>query len=92
MTSFEDYITPELMVLIPVLYLIGASLKRYQRFADKHIPIVLGIIGIAIAMIYEFSIIGVSWDALYASIIQGILCAGASVYVNQTVKQIQKDE
>lgn len=90
--TFEDYITPELAVLIPVLYLIGASLKRYQNFADKHIPIVLGIVGIAIAMIYEFSIIGVSWDALYASIIQGILCAGASVYVNQTVKQIQKDE
>lgn len=90
--TFEEYISPELAVLIPVLYLIGASLKRYQNFADKHIPIVLGIVGIAIAMIYEFSVIGVSWDALYASVIQGILCAGASVYVNQTVKQIQKDE
>lgn len=90
--TFEEYITPELAVLIPVLYLIGASLKRYPNFADKHIPIVLGIVGIGIAMIYEFSVIGVSWDALYASIIQGILCAGASVYVNQTVKQISKDE
>lgn len=90
--TFEEYITPELMVLIPVLYLIGASLKRYQSFADKHIPIVLGAIGIIIAMIYEFSVMGISLDAVYASIIQGILCAGASVYVNQTVKQIKKDE
>ena len=90
--DIESYITPELLVLVPVLYLIGASLKRYQNFADKNIPIVLGSIGIIIAMIYEFSILGVCWDALYASIIQGILCAGASVYVNQTYRQAIKDE
>lgn len=92
MIELESYITPELLVLIPVLYLIGASLKRYQRFADKHIPLVLGVIGIVIAMVYEFSVLGVSWDAVYASIIQGVLCAGASVYVNQTYRQAIKDE
>lgn len=92
MESFESYITPELAVLIPVLYLIGASLKRYKSFADKYIPIVLGATGIVIAMIYEFSVMGFSLDAVYASIIQGILCAGASVYVNQVVKQTSKNE
>lgn len=90
--DIESYITPELLVLVPVLYLIGASLKRYQNFADKNIPIVLGSVGIIIAMIYEFSILGVCWDALYASIIQGILCAGCAVYVNQTYKQTVKGE
>lgn len=90
--TIEQYISPELLVLIPVLYLIGASLKRYQGFADKHIPVVLGIVGIVLAMVYEFSVMGVSWEALYVSAIQGILCAGASVYVNQTIKQVAKDE
>lgn len=92
MIELESYITPELLVLIPVLYLIGASLKRYQNFADKHIPIALGVIGIIIALVYEFSILGVCWDAVYASVIQGVLCAGASVYVNQAYRQSVKDE
>ena len=90
--NFEDYITPELLVLIPVLYLIGASLKRYERFSDKNIPIVLGIIGIVIAMVYESSVIGFSADMIYTSVIQGILCAGCAVYGNQLVKQAVKDE
>lgn len=90
--DIESYITPELLVVVPVLYLIGASLKRYQSFADKHIPIALGAIGIIIAMIYEFSVLGVSFDALYAAIIQGILCAGCAVYVNQAYRQTTKAE
>lgn len=90
--EIESYITPELLVLVPVLYLIGASLKRYQGFDDRHIPVILGVIGILIAMIYEFSILGVCWDAAYASIIQGVLCAGCAVYVNQTYRQSIKDE
>ena len=62
-------------------------LKRFERFSDRHIPIVLGIVGIIIAMAYEFSILGFSWGAIYASLIQGILCAGTAVYGNQIVKQ-----
>lgn len=90
--ELESYITPELLVLVPTLYLIGMCLKRYQSFADKHIPVVLGLIGIAVAMLYEFSVMGVCWDAAYASVIQGVLCAGCAVYVNQTYRQSLKAE
>lgn len=90
--TFEEYITPELLVLIPVLYMIGMALKRYERFSDKHIPIILGAIGIVIALIYECSILGFSSEALYVSIIQGILCAGCAVYGNQLYKQTTKTE
>ena len=90
--TFEEYIQPELLVLIPVLYLVGASLKRYDGIADKYIPIIVGVFGVVIAMIYEVGTLGFSSEAVYTAIIQGILCAGASVYVNQLYKQSQKDE
>ena len=92
MTSIEEYITPELLVLIPVLYLIGMSLKRYQGVSDRYIPLVLGVFGIVIAMIYECSVLGFSGEAVYTSIIQGVLCAGAAVYGNQLLKQASKGE
>ena len=85
--DLQEYITPELFILIPVLYLIGMALKRFEGFSDRHIPIVLGVIGIIIAMAYEFSILGFSWGAIYAALIQGVLCAGSAVYGNQIVKQ-----
>lgn len=88
--NLQEYIAPELFVLIPVLYLIGMALKRFEGFSDKFIPIVLGVIGIIIAMAYEFSILGFSWAAVYASMIQGVLCAGCAVYGNQIVKQASK--
>lgn len=89
--TFEEYITPDLLVLIPVLYVIGSALKRFERFKDKHIPIMLGGVGIAIALLYECSVLGCTWDAFYAAVVQGVLCAGASVYVNQAYKQMKKE-
>lgn len=90
MKELQEYIAPELFVLIPVLYLIGMALKRFGRFPDKFIPIILGLIGIVFAMTYEFSILGFSWAAVYASLIEGVLCAGSAVYGNQIVKQTSK--
>ena len=90
--TFEEYISPELLVMIPALYVIGSSLKRFDNFKDKHIPLVLGVVSIMIAFVYECSILGLSFEALYTAIIQGLLCAGATVYGNQLVKQMTKDE
>lgn len=89
---FEEYITPELIVLIPVLYALGIAFKKSSFVKDKHIPVAVGGMGVFIAAVYEFSIMGVSFDALYAALIQGILCAAASVYGNQIIKQAVKTE
>ncbi|MBE7034824.1 MAG: hypothetical protein E7402_01695 [Ruminococcaceae bacterium] len=92
----KEMIKPELFVLVPVLYFFGAALKRSQ-LADKHIPWVLGIVAMAMGLIYVLATESLStWQeillAIFSGITQGVLCAGASVYVNQIVKQAGKEE
>ena len=92
----KEFIKPELVVLIPVLYLFGSGLKK-SDIADKHIPWILGAASVILCSIFiaATSVIGGWQDALmsvFLGLTQGILCAGASVYVNQLVKQSGKDE
>jgi hypothetical protein len=85
-----EYIQAELMILIPVLYLIGAGLKKANTVLDKYIPIILGVIGVGLSMLY-FGI-ACNGNSIFTAITQGILCAGASTYANQIYKQMRKDK
>lgn len=90
----KEYIKPELLILIPVLYLIGAAIKR-TCIKDELIPFILGLISIVLCLLYIFATgeINSSKDIcsiIFASITQGILTAGASVYINQMAKQAKK--
>ena len=92
----KEFVKPELLILIPVLYLIGAGLK-VSKFKDNYIPIALGVVGITLSFIYIFasSSIAVKQDilmAIFISITQGILVAGCSVYFNQIYKQLKKGD
>ena len=37
--DFTEYIKPELLILIPVLYVIGMAVKKTALIADKLIPL-----------------------------------------------------
>lgn len=92
----KDFIKPELLVLVPVLYLVGAGLKK-SEIKDKLIPLMLGVSGVLLAAMYigATSTFNGAQDVVYgafAAFTQGVLCAGASVYVNQIVKQATKNE
>lgn len=92
--NFEDYIKPELLVLIPVLYLVGLAIKK-SSMNDRWIPIVLGASGVVLAGLYIFATTDMSGGkdavmAVFVALTQGILTAGASVYANQIYKQITK--
>lgn len=91
----KDMIKPELLTLVPVLYLLGRGLKKSVFVKDNYIPLVLGGTGVVLSCLYLVGMAPIAgWrDALlllFSGITQGILTAGASVYVNQLLKQTQK--
>lgn len=87
MDKLQDYIKPELLVLIPMLYILGLMLKKTEKINDKYIPVMLGIIGIVLSAIYVAAVSGICLMSVFTAVTQGILVAGAAVYVNQLVKQ-----
>lgn len=94
--DFQEYIKPELLVLIPVLYLIGMAIKR-SRIDDRHIPVILGVCGVLLSALYLIATEQINGTqavatAFFTAVTQGILLAGASVYVNQIIKQEMKGE
>ena len=93
---FEEWIKPELLILIPVLYIIGMGFKK-SKIPDKHIPLLLGAVSIVLSAswIVATSEIATWKDIAYvtfASVTQGVLSAGTSVYCNQLYVQSKKNE
>lgn len=97
MEQIVNYVKPELIVVAVVLYFIGAGLKRAGAIKDKYIPLILGGMGIVLCAIWVLATcpLGSGQEiamAVFTAIVQGILVAGLSTYVNQIIKQAQKTE
>lgn len=97
MEQIIKYVKPELLVLAIVLYFVGMALKKTEKISDKYIPVVLGVVGIVLASIYVVGTVSLAGRqdiamAVFTAIVQGVLVAGLSTYVNQIFKQIHKDE
>lgn len=93
--AFKEFIRPELLVLIPVLYIIGVGFKKTSMLKDNLIPIALGVISILLTSLYIFATTDIAGAkdivmAIFTALTQGVLLAGASVYANQIYKQLQK--
>ena len=93
----KECIKPELLVLVVVLYFIGMGIKNTELIKDKYIPIILGILGIIISAIYIIATSQINGyqevlTVIFTAIVQGILVARAAVYVNQIIKQNNKEE
>lgn len=92
--NWQEFIKPELLILIPVLYFIGIAIKK-SPIKDVLIPYILGGAGVTLTFIYIMASEPVHgtqavFTAIFTSITQGILCAAASVYSNQLYKQAVK--
>ena len=94
--DIKEFIKPELLILIPVLYVVGIGLKK-SKLSDTLIPLILG--GIAIVLSATWVIVTSDIStlkdvayALFISVTQGILSVGASVYVNQLYVQSKKKD
>ena len=97
MEQIMNYVKPELVVVAVVLYFVGMGLKQSQAVTNKYIPLVLGIIGIVICGIYVIATCSLSdmqniAMAVFTAVVQGVLVAGLSTYVNQIFKQLNKEE
>jgi hypothetical protein len=84
----SQYIQPELLILVPVLYLVGEAIKR-SNTKDEVIPLVNGLLGMMLATLYCFATRGDGSVAmtLFTGIVQGILCAAAATYCYEAIKQ-----
>ena len=94
--NFNEYIKTELLILIPVLYLIGIALKK-SKLSDKWIPCVLGICSVVLSSLWVLSTCSITniseaACAIFTSITQGVLLAGASVFANQLYIQAKKKD
>ena len=96
-SMLKEYIKPELLVVALVLYFVGMGIKNTELIKDKYIPIILGVLGVIISAIYIVATSSINGYqevliVIFTAIVQGILVAGASVYVNQLIKQGNKEE
>ena len=94
--EFHEFIKTELLILIPVLYFGGIGLKK-SKLLDKWIPMTLGLAAIILSAVWVFAteeIYGIQavLAAVFTSVTQGVLLAGASVYTNQLYVQAKKEE
>ena len=93
---FKEFIKPELLILIPVLYLIGIGIKK-SEVKDKFIPLLLGTVAVILSGLYVFATSEITGAkeiamAIFVALTQGILTAGSSVYFDQLYKQSKKKD
>lgn len=89
-----DFLKEGYFIVIVALYVVGIFLKKLENIKDKWITTILMLLGITIAVL--LAIINAKYkvdlEVVLNGILQGILCWGVAVGVNQTVKQICKEE
>lgn len=90
----REYISPELFILVPVLYVLGMAIKK-SIIKDKLIPILLGLVSILLTGLYLFATVDFNnikevLMIIFTALTQGTLIAAASVYFNQIYKQFKK--
>ncbi|MEG1742873.1 MAG: phage holin family protein [Clostridia bacterium] len=92
--DLNEYISPELAILVPLLFACGTAIKA-SKIKDYFIPFLLGIIGIVLANIWVFSTgIPETWNEILTKFlfgtVQGIISAATSVYTHNLFKQASK--
>jgi hypothetical protein len=78
MFEITDFIAGNMYIVVVVLYVLGMFMKRIPSIPDWTIPFVLTVVGVLLGLL----ILGVP-----DGILQGVLCAGGAVLVNQMIKQ-----
>ena len=86
----REYINPELLILVPVLYVIGMMIKDIEIIKNKYIPLILTGISLVLTNLYVLGMGGFSAVNLFTGIVQSVLCVACAVYADQLKKQFRK--
>ena len=89
--NLQDYIRPELLILVAMLWALGYILKKHPKFkAEWLIPFILVGVGVVATIIYVGFVVDGAFSAagVTSSVVQGVLVAGAAVLINEGIKQI----
>ena len=93
-TNIANFVPTNLAILIAGIYVMGMFLKKTERVNDNYITIILMLFSITFAIL--LTLINAQYKTMFESIVngilQGILCWGVAIGINQTAKQLNKDE
>ncbi len=94
MENLLTFIPEHLLILIVATYVLGIFLKKANNFKDNKITVALMMFCIIFSILLTFinAEYKTKFDATVTAILQGILCWGASIGINQTAKQLKKIE
>ncbi len=84
----SQYIKADYAILVAVLYCLGRAFKAIRKFPNQFIPLALTGCGVMLACLSAVSRYGeyANWAAaLFDGMVQGILCTGMSVYLNEVI-------
>lgn len=76
------FIPEQLFILIAAVYIIGIFLKKTEKISDNLIPIILMVFSVIFSLVLD--------GPGAVPFLQGVICWGIAVGVNQTYKQIRK--
>ncbi|HBF2208120.1 phage holin family protein [Clostridioides difficile] len=83
MDNLISFIPEQLLLLVVALNVLGFGFKKYKQLDNKYIPVVLLILGIG----FSVWMLGLNADA----VLQGVICWGISIGINQTYKQLKEE-
>ncbi|HBG5345300.1 TPA: phage holin family protein [Clostridioides difficile] len=83
MANLISFIPEQLLILVAALSIIGKGCKKYKQLDNKYIPVVLLILGI----VFSVWMLGLNPVA----VLQGVICWGISIGINQTYKQLKEE-
>lgn len=92
MENLLTFIPENLLILIGAIYVLGIWLKKLESIKDNYITVILMLFAITFAVLLNIinSQYKVLYEAIINAVLQGILCWGVAVGINQTAKQISK--
>lgn len=93
-TNIINFIPSNLAILVAGIYVVGMFLKKTEKIKDNYITVILMLFSITFAILLV--IINAQYktalESIVNGILQGIMCWGVAIGINQTAKQINKDE